>query len=435
MIVLYLKQAWTLLRQEKLFSAIYIIGTGLSITMVMVLAIVYYVKIANVYPESNRDRLLSVKSGYEIKKDNADGWYNSRLSLKTVDACFRSLQHAEAVTAIYEPYGAENYIQPVGSREQLPTMLRFVDTAFWKVFPFAFVAGQPFTQADFDSAIFTAVIAESMAKRLFGRVDVVGEEISVDFRPYRVCGVVKDASFATPTTYAHCWIPYTTQPNYDVHEGYAGYMGLMKVYMLANSVGVMDELRDEVLANLKRVNLAMEEYELHFSGQPDRHWQSLFRNWSMEEIDFNRVVLQYGLVFFLLLFVPAVSLSGMTDSRMERRMVEIGIRRSFGAPVGVLMRQILTENLLFTLLGGLVGLCFSYLLLPFCADWIMTVGQTFIELPAEGVSVTFTPSMLLNLPVFLIALTVCFLLNLMSALLPAWQASRYDIIYSLNEKR
>ena len=54
MIKVYLKQAWELLKQNKLFSMLYIVGTGLAIAMTMVMAMVYYVKIAPVYPEVNR---------------------------------------------------------------------------------------------------------------------------------------------------------------------------------------------------------------------------------------------------------------------------------------------------------------------------------------------------------------------------------------------
>ena len=41
---IYLKQAWALIRQERLFSSVYIVGTGLAISLVMVLSIVFYVK-------------------------------------------------------------------------------------------------------------------------------------------------------------------------------------------------------------------------------------------------------------------------------------------------------------------------------------------------------------------------------------------------------
>lgn len=49
MIKVYLKQAWELLKQNKLFSMLYIVGTGLAIAMTMIMAVVYYVKIAPVY--------------------------------------------------------------------------------------------------------------------------------------------------------------------------------------------------------------------------------------------------------------------------------------------------------------------------------------------------------------------------------------------------
>ena len=50
------------MRQNKLFTSIYVTGTGLSIAFTMVLFIIYYVKFAPVYPEYNRDRTLVIKS-------------------------------------------------------------------------------------------------------------------------------------------------------------------------------------------------------------------------------------------------------------------------------------------------------------------------------------------------------------------------------------
>ena len=45
-IQLYIKQAWNQIRQERLYSTIYLVGTGLAISLVMVLSIVLYVKFA-----------------------------------------------------------------------------------------------------------------------------------------------------------------------------------------------------------------------------------------------------------------------------------------------------------------------------------------------------------------------------------------------------
>ena len=46
---------------------------------------------------------------------------------------------------------------------------------------------------------------------------------------------------------------------------------------------------------------------------------------------------------------------------MQQRISELGVRKAFGATRGVLIRQILNENLVLTLIGGVVGLVFSYL--------------------------------------------------------------------------
>jgi len=70
-------------------------------------------------------------------------------------------------------------------------------------------------------------------------------------------------------------------------------------------------------------------------------------------------MLRYGIVIAILLLVPAVNLSGMTLSRMRRRMAEIGVRKAFGATGGELMRQVFFENLVLTLLAGVVGLALS----------------------------------------------------------------------------
>lgn len=431
--ILYFKQAWNLIKQEKLFSSLYIIGTGLSITVVMVLSIVYYIRIANIYPETNRDRMLIVKNAME-ESPNGDISV-SNLSYHTIETCFLSLHDTEAVSALYDPW-KKHFVQPPGSKEQLPVTVKYVDTNFWHVFAFRFLQGTPFTEADFQSGIRTAVISESMSKRLFGTVDAVGQYVSLNFMPYRVCGVVKDASFVTETTFAQLWIPYTVNPGHKSSFAEGGTLGNFGVYILASSAGDMEKIRNEALDNVRKLNSTLpDQIELKLFGQPDRHWESTFRLYSNQVLDFTKIGWQHSLIFLILLLIPGISLSAMTDSRMERRLSEMGIRRAFGAPVKTLMGQIFTENFLFTLLGGLAGLIFSYILILISSDWIMNIGQSWSSVPPDGTKVIFTASMLINIPVFLIALGVCLLLNLIAAVIPAWRASHKDIIFSLNAKQ
>ncbi|MDR1406930.1 MAG: ABC transporter permease [Tannerella sp.] len=425
----YFRQAWNIIRQERLFSCIYIAGTGLSITVVMALSIVFYIKLADIYPETNRDRMLVVKSAKE--KSEKDGESSAGVSLAFVENCLQTLESVEAVSAVLRN-SDKSYVQPDGSKDQWRVTVKYVDTNFWTVFPFRFMDGRPFTEADMQSGIRTAVIAESLARRLFGTTEATGRTVSMNFIPFRVCGVVRDASFVTERTYAQLWIPYTVHP--DHKESFGLNIGMMSAYILAPSAGSVERIRREAVDHINRYAQTLDGVELSVMGQPDRHWQTIFRFWSNVEPDFGRVLWQYGMVFFILLLVPAVSLSGMTDSRMERRTGEMAVRRAFGARRRTLMTQIIAENLLFTLLGGAVGLIASCLLVFFGRSWIMSIGESFTT-PLHGAEVTLSPGMLLNWTVFGIALAICFALNLLSALIPAWRNSRKNIVYSLNAKQ
>ena len=49
-----IRHAFALIREDKLFSAIYIAGTAVAIASAMVIAIFLNIKLADIPPESNR---------------------------------------------------------------------------------------------------------------------------------------------------------------------------------------------------------------------------------------------------------------------------------------------------------------------------------------------------------------------------------------------
>ena len=118
------------------------------------------------------------------------------------------------------------------------------------------------------------------------------------------------------------------------------------------------------------------------------------------------------------------------NSRMQQRITELGVRKAFGGTKSVLVRQILNENLMLTLLGGVVGLLFSYLAVYAMRMWLFTNNQNV------GTSGEFSLNMeaLFSPWVFLLAFVFCVVINLLSAALPAWIAARHTIVDSLNDK-
>lgn len=432
---MYIKQSWALIRQEKLFSGVYIVGTGLAISMVMVLSIVFYLKIAPIYPETNRDRMLIASTG--ALKQAKGGKMSSFISRNTALACFGDLKGLEAMTLLYNEWGAEFFVQPPGGKEQFEVVAKLTDTGFWRVFPYRFLEGKPFTEADVSSGLPVAVVSRSLARRLFGDDEAVGRAVSLNFRQYRVAGVVEDGSSVAGLSFAQIWIPYPAFPGYT--EGSwdkTGTLGKFSAVLLAAPGTPLDAMRAEAQTNIDRLSQTRTPDTFTMSGQPDKQWQSVLRRSADATPDYLRELALYGGIFLIFLLVPAVSLSGMADSRMERRVGEMGIRRAFGAPARTLMEQVVTENLLFTLLGGLFGLAMSYLLVYLSRGWIMDVAQKsgFGAVLPEEVDMTFSPGMFMNFGVFGIALGVCLVLNLLSSLIPAWRAARRQILDSLNAR-
>ena len=118
---------------------------------------------------------------------------------------------------------------------------------------------------------------------------------------------------------------------------------------------------------------------------------------------------------------------------MDSRMEEIGVRKAYGAANRQIITQVLWENMLLTLLGGLAGLLLSYLIVVTSSNWILTLFDSFVMNPGREMTITF--EMLFNPVVFGSALLFCVLLNLISALIPTVWSLRRNIISCIHSKR
>ena len=429
----YLRQAMQMLRQNKFFSIIYITGTGLAITMVMVLAILYYFRTGNIAPETNRDRMLVIQHGKILNKVEGQGNGSSRLSYPTIKECFYSMLTPEAVTAIL-PIGEQTeFIQTPGSDEVYNGLVMGTDVTFWKIFQFRFLAGKPYTEEEFTSGIRKAVVSESLARRLFNTSDATGKTFLLNFEEYQVSGVVEDVPSIAQFCYAEMWIPFTNRPSQIQGSKWCDFiLGHMQLYILAKKSGDFDAIRREAEENCRRYSANIPQYNFVLNEQPDTVLRAWLRTNSFSSPEFMKVFIQIFSVVLLLLLVPSINLTGMTASRMKKRMEELGIRKAFGAQNRTLLLQILYENLLLTLLGGLIGLLISYGLIFILKGWLL--GNYDWDGSSLTASIDLSPGMLINPAIFGYTLIFCLVLNLMSALVPAWRALRRPIVDALNDK-
>lgn len=425
---IYFKQALQLLKENPFLGILTIIGTALAICMIMIIVIVYEVRTANYKPETHRDRMLSVKWGTSRpKKEGGDWTSNSMLSLRSIKECFYPLKSAEAVTGVL-PF--TNLLVTVpGTTEGFKADVTYTDAAFWRVFEFDFLDGQPYVQEEFESGIRKAVISETIARRLYGTEEIAGKTIELSFVPYTICGVVKDVPMQAEAAYGNVWTPYTTTPLSE--DGWnENLLGSMRCYILAPSSADFDAVRREVDQRVEMLNSTLSDVRLDLRGQPDTQFTQLSRNWANANADVSGLIRKYVIIILVLLLVPAFNLSGITLSRMKKRMAELGVRKAFGASQKELFGQILYENFIFTLIGGAVGLAFSYFAVIVMKDWLLF---TTIQSLSSGTDTT-SAEMLFKPMVFVYAFLFCLLINLVSAGIPAWLASKKNIVSSLNQQ-
>jgi putative ABC transport system permease protein len=441
MIRIYIKQAWVMMKQQKLFSTIYILGTALAVCFTLAVVYSVYIRVAGFYPDYDKaDTYCMPYIQVTMPDDKKSMVY--RLSHQTVNDWCRSLKDVEGVTTLYSTSGSRFVKLPDGKGDYL-IYTKFTDPDFFKVCSFDFIEGAPFTEADFQSGIRNIVITDMLAKRIFGTEHgLVGKELNISFVDYRICGVVKSPSTASSFAFAHVYLPYTTEPDYDAINESMPLQGNLTAYLVIKGQAQFDAVWNQLQAKAREFNQANQGImQIAFQQAPMSNSHTTLHYMYYNDQQYSRfkmweVVRYYIYLMFLLLIVPAINLSGMISSRMEDRLPEMGVMKSFGASKSRLLGQVLWENLLLTFIGGILGLLFLWGGLVVAKNWIFSLFYLWgtdirptAEIPYE------VPSEVMFSPILLIAvLLICIVVNVLSALIPAWYALRKPIVYSINQK-
>lgn len=123
----------------------------------------------------------------------------------------------------------------------------------------------------------------------------------------------------------------------------------------------------------------------------------------------------------LVLLVGCVNLANLLLARASGRAREMAVRQALGAARPRLVRQLLTESLLLSIVGGAAGLvlllCFKNFLLRELPDTLPRLNEVSI-----------------NLPVLLFALFTSIIAGAIFGLAPALHAGRLDLIHALRQE-
>ena len=405
-------QALNLIRQNPFYSTISIIGTAVTIAFVMVVVMIYDFRTMNMAPESDRSDMMYTGTAITYRKlDHTD--QNSGMGRKAFEALFIDLPGVKEVTWYHGV--SKSPCNLSASNETFNNFIRPVADNWFKFFEYDFIAGRPFTQEEYDARRWVSVITEHMALQLFGTVDVIGKEYQSNFVSTKVVGVVKDVNAIFQTTYADAFIPFSLE-NEDYYSTRTEGLGGIRMGLLKLEAGTSPaDIRTEVQNRQDRLNSSTVEYNFEMKELYTHTEYTFFRG---KDISASLV---YSLLLLILLIVPAINISGMTNAQMQGRVTEIAVRKAYGASRLSIMVRLFSENMFTVFMGGILGYLLSCLFVWLGRVWLFGSGD--VEL--SGISLG--GSLLLHPTLFVLVFSICIVFNLLSVLLPVWIVTHRNI--------
>jgi putative ABC transport system permease protein len=252
------------------------------------------------------------------------------------------------------------------------------------------------------------LIGHQLWQTFFGaRPDIIGYRVRIEGEMHTVIGVMPEG-FRYPTDH-HLWRPLQLPPNSPPGDHSAHYtpIGILKQGVTREEAG--REVAG-IIADLQRQY--PDEYEnVTATAIP------FIDAASTTDFGVMNIVMLAAATSILLL--ACLNVGNLLLVRASERTQELVIRSALGGTRARIMRQVLLESMLISLLGGGLGL------------WLGTYGARFVKYQTEVVvGSTFLPFWMrfdISADVLLIATGATLLIWLLAGGIPAWRASRVEI--------
>ena len=265
-----------------------------------------------------------------------------------------------------------------------------------------------------------AVLSDQTWTRMFDRDPaVIGRDIELNAQKFVVVGVTRPAFQGLDDSPEDLWVPVTMAGPVTRQDIFGGPQ--------PRAVGVIVRLKAGITATQAQSALALEPFESRLKGRLDTARAELRVQATPVRLSVELLAILSPVftAFALVLVAACANASNVMLARATARQREIGVRLALGASRGRVVRQLLTEGLLISVLAAGAGLLLASL--------AIRSGQVlFLSLLPSAVSslVRIAP-LEFDVRVFLFALAVATCTTLMFALLPALQATRLTLTDAL----
>lgn len=422
-----LRQIYYDLRHQPVIAWVTFLATALTIYLFVIFSMKDTVTRVAFAPESCRNRLL-VGVSLHISADTTVNWSefyecSGYMSFSTARRMYGGLEGIDQMSvAAVDSRSA--LVSTAGGRAA-DAEVRKTDANFFNVFDHSLLRGRYYSEQEADAGVKVAVITESVARRLFGDAEAVGSEMLISYIPYRVIGVIADHSrFATQAA-GDVFVPVGPKSTDDVWEQYFGdygaFMTMKPGVSRADIQRQVAQRYNELSSELRTQGHRAVYHEAPYDIDVIAAGEYTFSNGTPR----SGVRTEVYVIYAILLLIPSINLSAMLQSRMRRRVSEIGVRRAYGCTRRRVFIDIIVENMFITLAGALLGLALAVIT-------ALCYGSLFDGIPGLPLGTRPPLSAVLSWQTVGIGLGGSVALNLLAASVPALRAARINPVQAIN---
>ncbi len=324
----------------------------------------------------SRNLIVETVKPPEERADSSDTGRRMRtygLTYKDAESIRNSLPDVEVVVPIREIDQEARY----GSRK---VAIKIVGTIPWytEVSPVHVVHGRFLSSIDLHQQQSVCAVDEQLVNGLFGFDDPVGKDIRIKGNCYRVVGVVgtpsvsgkqndSDAAAPAPTASQQVaagsvYLPLSTAKSRftELSASFSGgsqnveRVQLQKITVKVRSTDQVVPMRDILDTLLGRLHKVKKDYRIVVP------LELLYQAKRTQRI-FSIVL---GSIATISLLVGGIGIMNIMLATVSERTREIGIRRALGATKRAIIVQFLSETLMLTFIGGVLGIVLGSLI-PF----------------------------------------------------------------------
>lgn len=343
----YLRIAYRNLLKSKVFSAVNI--AGLAVGIAAFLFIMQYVRFEGSYESFNHN----ADNVYRVTIDLYNGTEYVVTDCETYGPLGPALKEKMPEVIDFVRMFHNDGLQDIeaGTRKFLDEGIYYADPSAFNIFSVSIIQGNPKTAL---SEPFQVVLNETMAKKYFGRTDIVGETVKVQGTLYHVTAVMADLPPNTHLKFNALLSHETivkTRPRYT-SEPWSG--NNEYTYLLMQPGTDLAAFNDK-LAQFA-ISLKDKVGDERFKAEPikDIHLHS---NKTYEpEVNGNARVVYFLLIIAIFIIALAwVNYINLSTARALERAREVGIRKVMGSLRRQLVFQFLSESVMVNLIAALLA--------------------------------------------------------------------------------